>query len=1027
MLSRRDCGELLARADSIAALAAITRAVGFIGEPDPLDRRTRRELGISDDCRRAWIQRRPGAHGGTLRALLLDVPGDRPLRDRLTRIAQRLSARGSPLLWFLCGANRDARHVALAAIDLAAARPRVRALVTDCRRVTESDADTLAALTASASGDDVATYSRWLEVLGREAVTRRFYLAVARHVGLLADQAQGGHALDSVRQELALTFATRLLFLAFLEAKGWLDGNRSYLAERYSDNMLRGGRFHERVILPLFFGTLNTRPSRRAPAARALGNIPFLNGGLFARSTTEKLARLRFPDDAIGGFLDDVLTRYRFTAREQSTDWSEAAIDPEMLGKAFESLMGATNRRGSGSYYTPQPLVAHVADSALQHALVRSASESSMVRSLLRGEPAPISPDVATLRARIADLKILDPACGSGAFLVHSLERTAELLIALGDARPRDVLRRAVLANTIFGVDVNPTAVWLCELRLWLSCVIDSAESDGRGVMPLPNLDRNIRIGDALLGDGFEPGLIPPASSAPLARLRVGYARATGRRKVVLARTLDREVRRHIIGVLRTELHALNARRHGLITASRGRDLFGGRRGTLPAEKEQLTADRVRARELRRRLRSLQVAPSLAFSFPTHFADVLDRGGFDVVLGNPPWVRPHNVDHAMRQALRNRYSVLRDATWRRGAELAGARSGFGGQADLAAAFVERGIGLVRDGGTLALLVPTKFWKSLAGGGVRRCLQDKACVKAVEDWSDAPAVFDAAVYPSLIVAQRCAVQPNAIELTVHRRDLAVRWRLPAHALPFDDSAGSPWLLLPPDVRAAFERVVEYGVPLQQCGIGRVTLGVKTGCNAAFILSAGDERVEPSLMRPLLRGEDVVAWTCPSPKQRIIWTHGRNGQPLDRLPPSAQMHLNAHRYALEQRSDARGSKWWSLFRTDAARNDLPRVVWADMTREPRAAVLREGDPTVPLNTCYVVRCSDYTDALTLAALLNSPLAAAWLGALAGIQGASFSASAVRCVDTHTWLERLHHRPEKSPVFSSDKRWLGGNPAC
>ncbi|MGH7712480.1 MAG: hypothetical protein ACREOG_14415, partial [Gemmatimonadaceae bacterium] len=210
MLSRRDCGDLLARADSIAALSAITRAIGFVGTPDPLDRRTRRELGISDDCRRAWIQRRPGNGGGTLRALLLDVPGDRPLRDRLTRIAQRLSARGSPLLWFLCGAAPDTRHVALAAIDLAPPRPRVRALVSDCQRVTESDADTLAALSASAGADDVATYARWLEVLGREAVTRRFYLAVARHVDVLADHALGeGRASENTRHELALVYATR--------------------------------------------------------------------------------------------------------------------------------------------------------------------------------------------------------------------------------------------------------------------------------------------------------------------------------------------------------------------------------------------------------------------------------------------------------------------------------------------------------------------------------------------------------------------------------------------------------------------------------------------------------------------------------------------------------------------------------------------------------------------------------------------------------------------------------------------------
>lgn len=968
----------MARADSFASLPTITRAVGFVGTPDPLDGRTRRELGISDDCRRASIQRWPGGGSGSLRALLLDLPAGRPLRDGLTRIAQRLSSRGSPLLWLICGAARESRHVAVAAIDVAPARPRVRALVSDCARVTESDADTLAALAASAGGDDVATYSRWLEVLGREAVTRRFYLAVARHVGALAEQS-AVRASGDARHEMALVYVTRLLFLAFLESKGWLDRNRSYLVDRFAECMLRGGRFHERVLLPLFFGTLNTRPASRAPIARALGSIPFLNGGLFARSTAEKRARPRYPDDAIGAFLDDVLARYRFTAREEGTDWSEVAIDPEMLGKAFESLMVARNRRGSGAYYTPHTLVAHVTDAALQHALLGANTGVAVVHSLLRGEVPASESDIAELRARSSSLRVLDPACGSGAFLVHALERLADLYTTLGDSRPRDVLRRSLLTSCIFGVDLNPMAVWLCQLRLWLSCVIDSTEEDVRRVAPLPNLDCNIRVGDSLLGEGFRSGAPSDSSAAAVTRLRLRYTRATGRRKVTLARALDSAVRRHFSATLHKELDIINVRRHAMLATTRGFDLFGARRGPMAHEQDQLSADRLRAREIRARLRSLGDASALPFAFPTHFADVVDRGGFDIVLGNPPWVRPHKVGPEMRESLRRRFVVLRDATWRRGAELSGAKAGFGGQADLAAAFVERALAVVRTGGTVALLVPGKLWKSLAGGGVRRQLLDGAALHALEDWSDAPAMFEAAVYPSLLVAKRDAA-PNALRLTVHRRELAVRWETALDTLAFDGSPGSPWILLPPDARAAFHRLAKLGVPLHASGLGRVTLGVKTGCNAAFIVGDDDAPVESDLLRPLLRGEDVVAWRCPPAPRRIIWTHGRNGRPLERLPSRAHAHLVVHRYALEHRSDARGAKWWALFRTEGASCITPRVVWADLTREPRAAVLRAGDATVPLNSCYVLRCKDDADALTLAALLNSPLAASWLGALA-----------------------------------------------
>lgn len=978
MLSRRLCGELLAGANSFASLAVIARALGFVSSPEPLDRRTRGELGISDHCVRASIQRGRSSGGGTLRALLLDIAPEQSLRDRLTKIAQRLGNRGSPLLWLLCAIASDRAQVAIGVIDLAAPRARVRALVCDSRHVTESDAETLAALAAGAEADDAARYARWLEILGRDAVSHRFFTAVARQVELMASHALGG-ASDAVRNEVALIYATRLLFLAFLESKGWLDGNRSYLVDQYAECMLKGGGFHERVLLPLFFGTLNTRPAARAATARSLGQIPFLNGGLFARSAVEKRSRLRFSDEAVGAFLDDVLTRYRFTAREESTDWSEAAVDPEMLGKAFESLMAAASRRGSGAYYTPNVLVAHVSDTALQHALSGCVSDAHTIESLLRGESPTNPKHIAELRSRISSLRVLDPACGSGAFLVHVLERLAELSITLGDLRPRDLVRRSVLASSIFGVDVNPTAVWLCELRLWLSCVIDSAESDVCRVPPLPNLDRNIRVGDALLGEGFERESRATASSAALTCLRLRYARATGRRKAGLARSLDRAVRRHLAMTVRAELDVLQERRRSLLAATRGRDLFGGRRGAVAGEQDQLTADRVHARELRSRLRVLKDENVLPFSFRTHFADVVDVGGFDVVLGNPPWVRPHNVGPVMRASLRSRFTVLRDATWRHGATIAGARSGFGGQADLAAAFIERSLSLLREQGTVALLVPAKLWKSLAGGGVRRRLGQAAALRVIEDWSDAPALFDAAVYPSFVVVTRGSA-PNAIHATVHRRDLAVRWQSTTAALPLDDSPGSPWLILPPEARAAFDRLSEAGVPLHACGLGRVTLGVKTGCNAAFVVAAHSEPVESSLLRPALRGEDVSAWHTGPPRRRIIWTHARNGSALDRLPPLAEMHLSGYRYELEQRSDARGARWWSLFRTDTARTDAPRVVWADLARVPRAAVLRAGDPTVPLNTCYALRCRDDRDALTLAALINSPLAAAWLRALA-----------------------------------------------
>jgi hypothetical protein len=216
------------------------------------------------------------------------------------------------------------------------------------------------------------------------------------------------------------------------------------------------------------------------------------------------------------------------------------------------------------------------------------------------------------------------------------------------------------------------------------------------------------------------------------------------------------------------------------------------------------------------------------------------------------------------------------------------------------------------------------------------------------------------------------------------------------LPFDDTRGAPWLLLPPDARRAFDRLRELGRPLAESELGRPRLGVKCGCNAAFvveILQADEDVVEVltterrrislerSVLRPLIKGESLRPWHVPPTGDAIIWTHDERGLPLRSLPTRAARWLASWRRQLTARSDARhASHWWSLFRTEAARGDRARVVWGDLGREPRASVLRPGDPRVPLNTCYVMRCRDDADAFALSALLNGALGRAWLDAIA-----------------------------------------------
>ena len=197
------------------------------------------------------------------------------------------------------------------------------------------------------------------------------------------------------------------------------------------------------------------------------------------------------------------------------------------------------------------------------------------------------------------------------------------------------------------------------------------------------------------------------------------------------------------------------------MTLARGRDLFGAPASRRAAANSSRAELRARARLLRRRLDALRGGAALPFTFSAQFAEAADDGGFDLVVGNPPWVRPHAVPLMDRERQRREFAVSRAAGWAQKAVGGRWPGGFGHQVDLSALFVERALSIARPGGVVALLVPAKLWSCLAGGGLRQLISEQATLVGIEDWSMAPAAFDAAAYPSLVVMRRT---PDAAEAT-----------------------------------------------------------------------------------------------------------------------------------------------------------------------------------------------------------------------------------------------------------------------
>lgn len=971
----REAARILAGATSVERLDPLLNRLGFECSALPLNGAARRDLDLHQSVSSAYVARGTGA----LRALIIQPAGTITARELIQHTARSLSNRVPHLLWLVIVVQKELREVAISCWGAGRRVPRTVALIAKTDRVLDSDAETLCALCAAESNSDILTHVRWVELLGREAITRRFFRCLKNVIGLLADELPLS-IRAAQRSELAILTVSRLLFLSFLETKGWLAGDFDFLSNQFARCMMSGGRYHGRVLHPLFFGTLNTRVSERAERARAFGRIPFLNGGLFSRSFLEKTSpACVFSDEAMGSVFSELFTSFRFSAREDSETWSETAVDPEILGKAFEALMASSERKTSGAFYTPQRLVEHVTEAALIAALSPAVDYAELRGLLAEGELPPPETRAALLE-RITDLKLLDPACGSGAFLVHALEKLTELRIRLGEIGNVSGIRRDVLTSSIFGVDINPMAVWLCQLRLWLAIVIDSSDADPMNVRALPNLDRQIRIGDSLSGGSFSTRSTPGGGKR-LALLRTRYTRAIGPRKRSLARQLDREERKEAIAQIHTARQVIRYRRKELVLNARSLDLFGNRTvgsGVL----DDLRALRKQERSTATRERRLAGGGALPFSFGAHFADIAARCGFDVVVGNPPWVRIHNIGAAARMDLNREFLSFNRGAWREGAERAGSGSAFANQIDLASLFVERSISLLREDGALSLLVPAKIWRSLSGGGIRHLVGRTLELRALEDMTESRSAFDAAVYPSLVVGRKSGT-PRDVTLAAasHRRGSVIQWEMEARALPLNCSPGSPWLLIPTEVRKAFDKVQAAGTALADTHIGRPVLGVKTGLNSAFLVNQENGAGIHSHLRPVVRGETLTPWTFSPNGERIIWTHCSNGAPMANLPPELMRRLEISRRPLQRRADGRrGTRWWSVFRTEGAGKNTWRVVWCDFGKTPRAVLLPLGSDVVPLNTCYVARCAQREDALALTALLNGPLVAAWLAVIA-----------------------------------------------
>ncbi len=513
-----------------------------------------------------------------------------------------------------------------------------------------------------------------------EAVTKRFFVEY-RAVFEKVEASVKGVPNRETRRLYTQRLFNRLMFLYFIQRKGWLSfqGDTNYLRALFNTALANKEDFlNDRLYWTFFYG-LNTAGEDYAVHSDAhlrerRGEVPFLNGGLFdLEDDYDVREKVRIPNNAFAAVID-LFERYNFTVTESTPLDVEVAVDPEMLGKVFEELV--TGRHETGSYYTPRPIVSFMCREALKHYLAQVVSdESAVARFVDEGDPTKLPDPEAVLNALRA-VKVCDPACGSGAYLLGMMQELLRLRETLFAARGLDAVtvynrKLEIIQNNLYGVDIDLFAVNIAKLRLWLSLAIDF---QGPKPPPLPNLDFKIECGDSLtapdpqkVDDLFRLHLVECADR--LTDLKGQYLSTYGAAKKKLAERIYAEE-----AELRADLH----------DGEPGASATGASKGEPGASATGALPRRTPVAD----------APGSPFvDWRVAFAEVFKNGGFDIALENPPYVR-QELFKETKPILRRNFPAV-----------------YAAAADLYVYFYARTHQILRPGGTACVISSNKWLKA----------------------------------------------------------------------------------------------------------------------------------------------------------------------------------------------------------------------------------------------------------------------------------------------------------------------------
>lgn len=667
---------------------------------------------------------------------------------------------------------------------------------------------------------------------------------------------------------------------------GWKDGDKDFLQHLFDHvSPEEQNSFVDKVLEEVLFYSFNRKESERKLKNSTLKKFkfPFLNCGLFDKDQdddfdfalpgavfhnkkfydTERKApdikswikkrKPYFNDEVCGLF--DFFDRFNFTIDENDPTDADVSVDPEMLGKIFENLL--EDNKDKGAFYTPKEIVGYMCNESLiaylesecpslRHPERSSAchperSEGSSIRSSSRhserSEESSIRSLVVDLNAdsftekekeildqKLSEVKICDPAIGSGAFPMGLLNLLYKIRLKLGvvqkkSKNPEATLKREIIQQNIYGVDIEKGAVDIAQLRFWLSLVVDEVEPDA-----LPNLEYKIMQGNSLL-ESYEG--IDLSSLAG-----EGKNRSRGKASDQLSLVFDEK---QAMEQIQKDLNSFYKTDDYNVKEHLKKDINLNVKNYI----KHIAPEKSKAIDV------LPLPNDKFFLWHTYFRDVFDRKekcGFDIVIGNPPYIQLQTMGEIC--------DVYEKAGF----------DAFNRTGDIYCLFVENGLNLLKTNGVLTYIMPNKWMQAGYGKELRSYLSKKKILSFV-DFGDFQIFANATTYVCIPLIQNAKASTTFKASYMRDADMS---KIPARENVFNsaDFGEESWVLSSSGEKKLRDHLQDVFPNLKTFVGGEAYRGVVSGLTKAFVIddstyrniSCGEDNSK-TIMHPMIRGRDV----------------------------------------------------------------------------------------------------------------------------------------------------------------------------